>query len=243
LIEASIRQKSGQLLIVRFSDAIRFNENKKRIKYAVYPLAAIAVILLFNPSFFSSSSDRIIHFQKNYTYAPFSFVLENKSLKAFRNEDFTLKLDIERRSITDRCVPGTERLPLQINPRRIGRNFSYTFKNLQRNVAFSFDAAGYASDEYRITVNEKPSLLSFDVNLHYPSYLNKPSEGLSNVGNLSVPEGTTLSGILTHRLPNRCPSVLRTIRRCIKRRKVMASIFEIRAQFASLHNIRFQSKK
>jgi hypothetical protein len=55
-----------------------------------------------------------------------------------------------------------------------------------------FDAAGYASEEYRITVSERPSLLSFDVNLHYPSYLNKPSEGLSNVGNLSVPEGTTV---------------------------------------------------
>lgn len=64
LIEASIRQKSGQLLIVKFSDAIRFNENKKRIKYAIYPLAAIAAILLFNPSFFTSSSERIIHFQK-----------------------------------------------------------------------------------------------------------------------------------------------------------------------------------
>jgi hypothetical protein len=191
LIEASIKQKSGQLLIVRFSDAIRFNENRKRIKYAVYPLAAIAAILLFNPSFFSSSSDRIIHFQKNYTYAPFSFILENKSLKAFRNEDFTLKLALKGEALPTAVylVQNGSRFKLTHEG---SRNFSYTFKNLQRNVAFSFDAAGYASDEYKITVNERPSLLSFDVNLHYPSYLKKPSEGLSNVGNLSVPEGTTV---------------------------------------------------
>lgn len=191
LIEASIRQKSGQLLIVRFSDAIRFNENKKRLKYAVYPLAAIAVILLFNPSFFSSSSDRIIHFQKNYTYAPFSFILENKSLKAFRNEDFTLKLTLKGEALPAAVylVQNGTRFKLT---QESSKNFSYTFKNLQRDVAFSFNAAGYASEEYRISVNERPSLLSFDVNLHYPAYLNKPSEGLNNVGNLSVPEGTTI---------------------------------------------------
>ncbi|QRR04268.1 ATPase [Dyadobacter sandarakinus] len=191
LIEASIRQKSAQMLIVRFSDAIRFNENKKRIGYAIYPLAAIAVILLINPSFFSSSSDRIIHFQRNYTYAPFSFVLENKSLKAFRNEDFTLKLKLKGDAIPGAVylVQNGSRFKLT---QESSRDFSYTFKNLQRDVAFSFDAAGFASDPYRITVRERPSLLSFDVNLHYPAYLNKPAEGLNNVGNLSVPEGTTI---------------------------------------------------
>jgi hypothetical protein len=191
LIEASIRQKSGQLLIVRFSDAIRFNENRKRIKYAIYPLAAIAAILLFNPSFFSSSSERIIHFQKNYTYAPFSFVLQNKNLKAFRNEDFTLKLKLEGEALPAAVylVQNGSRFKLTSEG---NRTFAYTFKNLQRDIVFSFDAAGFVSDEYRIDVKERPSLLSFDVNLHYPAYLNKPSEGLNNVGNLSVPEGTTV---------------------------------------------------
>ncbi len=191
LIEASIRQKSGQLLIVKFSDAIRFNENKKWLKYAIYPLAAIAAILLFNPSFFTSSSDRIIHFQKNYTYAPFSFILENKSLKAFRNEDFTLKLSLKGEALPTAVylVQNGSRFKLT---RDGNENFSYLFKNLQRDVAFSFDAAGFVSDEYRIKVAERPSLLSFDVNLHYPAYLKKPSEGLNNVGNLSVPEGTTI---------------------------------------------------
>ncbi|WP_215236748.1 DUF4175 family protein [Dyadobacter linearis] len=191
LIEASIRQKSNQLLIVRFSDAIRFNENRKRIKYAIYPLAAIAAILLFNPAFFSSSSDRIINFQKNYTYAPFSFILQNKNLKAFRNEDFTLKLKLEGEALPAAVYLVQNGSRFKLNSEG-NRTFSYTFKNLQRDVAFSFDAAGFASDEYRIHVNERPSLLSFDVNLHYPAYLNKPSEGLNNVGNLSVPEGTTI---------------------------------------------------
>lgn len=191
LIEASIQQKSGQLLIVKFTDAIRFNENKKRIKYAIYPLAAIGVILLFNPSFFTSSSERIIHFRKNYTYAPFSFQLENKNLKAFRNEDFTLKLALKGEALPQEVylVQNGSRFKLT---QEGNQHYSFVFKNIQREVAFSFEAAGFISDDYKIDVIERPSLLSFDVNLHYPAYLNKPSEGLSNVGNLSVPEGTTI---------------------------------------------------
>jgi hypothetical protein len=191
LIEASIRQKSEQLLIVRFSDAIRFNENKKWLKYALYPMAAIAAILLFNPKFFTTSSDRIIHFQKNYTYAPFSFHLENKDLKAFRNEDFTLKLALKGEALPQDVylVQNNTRFKLT---KETGQNYSYVFKNIQKEVNFSFHAAGFSSDNYRIKVVERPSLLSFDVNLHYPAYLNKPAEGLNNVGNLSVPEGTTI---------------------------------------------------
>ncbi|MBU1822871.1 MAG: ATPase, partial [Bacteroidetes bacterium] len=191
LIEASIRQKSGQLLIVRFSDAIKFQENKQYVKYAVYPLAAIAVILLFNPTFFTSSSDRIIHFQKNYTYAPFSFKLNNENLKVFRNEDFTLNLTLEGEALPQSVYLVQNGTRFKLTPEG-NRDFSYTFKNVQRDASFSFDAAGFTSDSYELSVIERPSLLSFDVNLRYPSYLNKPAERLSNVGNLTVPEGTVV---------------------------------------------------
>lgn len=191
LIEASIKQKSSQLLIVRFSDAINYEENKQYIKYAVYPLAAIAVILLFNPTFFTSSSDRIIHFQKNYSYAPFSFTLNNESLKAFRNEDFTLRLTLEGEALPQSVylVQNGTRFKLTQEDNKL---FTYTFKNVQRDVRFSFDAAGFTSESYDLKVIERPSLLSFDVNLRYPAYLNKPTEQLSNVGNITVPEGTVV---------------------------------------------------
>jgi hypothetical protein len=191
LIEASIKQKSGQLLIVKFSDAINYQENKQFIKYAIYPLAAIAVILLFNPTFFTSSSDRIIHFQKNYTYAPFSFTVNNENLKAFRNEDFTLSLSLEGEALPQSVylVQNGTRFKLTQEENKL---FTYNFKNVQRDVRFSLDAAGFTSENYDLKVIERPSLLSFDVNLRYPAYLNKPAEQLSNVGNITIPEGTVV---------------------------------------------------
>ena len=191
LIQASIQQKAGQLLIVRFSDAIRFEENKKYLKYAVYPLAAIAMILLFNPSFFTSSSDRIINFQKNYTYAPFSFVLQNESLKAFRNEDLTLSLRLEGEALPQAVYLVQNGTRFKLNTTD-NRTYDYTFKNIQRGFAFTFEAAGFSSEAYSVQVVERPSMLAFDVTLRYPAYLNKPAESYENVGNLTVPEGTTV---------------------------------------------------
>ncbi len=192
LIEASIQQKSKQLLVVRFADAIKINENRKYLKYAIYPLMAILGILLFNPRFFTSSSDRLIHFQKSYNYAPFQFNLENKDLKAFKNEDYTLRVKLVGDALPESVylLQNKAKFKLDIED---NNTYSYTFKNIQRPIDFQLEAAGFQSNEYEIKLSERPNLLSFDVTLSYPSYLGKPAESLSNVGNLTIPEGTTVA--------------------------------------------------
>lgn len=191
LIEASIKQKSNQLMIVRFSDAVHLEENKKYLKYAIFPLAAISVILLFNPRFFAASSERIINFNQVYNDAPFSFNIQNSELKAFRNEDFTINLKLSGEAIPEAVylVQNNTRFKLTTQS---AEEFTYTFKNIQRNQQFRFEAAGFRSESSQLTVIDRPELLSFDVKLNYPSYLNKPSESLNNVGNLTIPEGTTV---------------------------------------------------
>ena len=71
-------------------------------------------------------------------------------------------------------------------------NFEYTFKKLQYDADFSFDAAGFSSDNYQIKVVNRPNLKSFDIALDYPAYLNKKDESLKNTGNIQVPEGTVV---------------------------------------------------
>lgn len=192
LIEASIRQKSSQLLMVRFSEAINFKENNKYLKFAAYPIAALAMILLFKPSFLSTSSERILKFNTTFDYAPFSFVLQNKNLKAFRNEDFTVSVKLDGEALPQNAylISAGTRFKLTEDTPGI---FSYTFKSLQKNVDFYFEGAGYRSDQYQISLVERPELLSFGVQLEYPAYLGKPAESLNNVGNFTVPEGTKIN--------------------------------------------------
>ena len=193
LLRASVEQRSKQLLITRFSEAIQLNKNRRFVKYAALPAVLIAGILVLYPAFFTNSSSRIVQYDKQFVEeAPFKFVVDSKRLEAFRNEDFTFQLHLEGRAIpqTVYLVSNDTRFKLE----QTGPNaYAYTFDNVQRDVNFQVEAAGFASMLYTIHLLDRPAVLSFDVALIYPAYLNKQAEQLANVGNLLVPEGTRIN--------------------------------------------------
>lgn len=192
LLQASIAQKTQDLKFIRFADAINLNENKKYLKYAIPPLLLTFLIAAYSPSFFSKSTERIVYFRKDFAEeAPFKFKITNKDLKAVKNEDFTLNLEL-----VGNAVP--ENVFLVYNDRKFkmeskdAKHYDFTFTKIQNPIEFFFQASGFTSNEFDIELISRPNLLSFDVQLHYPSYLNKSSESFDNVGNLVVPEGTVV---------------------------------------------------
>jgi hypothetical protein len=193
LLMASLNQRSEQLLITRFSNAIRLDKNREYLKYAIPPLVLILGVLAFNPSFFTKSSTRLVQYNQEFAEeAPFRFVVLNKSLKAFRNEDFVLTV-----RLTGSALPQTAYLVSDGTRFKLEKSgnddYSYTFDNVQRDLNFRLDAAGFQSNAYTLELVDRPSILNFDVQLTYPAYLNKPAEQLANVGNLLVPQGTVIT--------------------------------------------------
>lgn len=190
LLLASISQKSQQLGYVRFADAINLNQNRRYLKFALAPALVIMGILFVSPKFFTASSTRIVNFQNEYAEeAPFTFVLENQTLQAFKGEDFTVNLRLKGGAMPEAVYVLHNERRLRMDAGE-GRQFSYTFRNVQKSFDFRFEAAGYQSAEYEVDLVARPSLAAFEVTLQYPGYLNKPGESLKNVGNLTVPEGT-----------------------------------------------------
>lgn len=192
LLQASIAQKANELRFVKFADAIKIDENKKYLKYAIPPLLLIILIAAVSPKFFKSSTERIVYFQKDFAEeAPFKFKISNEELKAVKNEDFNLNL-----TLIGNAVP--EAVYLVANDRKFkmnsvdNKNYTFTFSKVQNPVDFHFLASGFKSNEFELELISRPNLLSFDVALNYPSYLNKSIESFDNVGNLVVPEGTTV---------------------------------------------------
>lgn len=192
LLQASIDQKSQELKFVRFADAVKISENKRYLKYALPPLVLVLLIAAVSPKFFKSSTERIVYFQKDFAEeAPFKFEITNDELKAVKNEDFVLNL-----KIIGNAVP--EAVYLVANDRKFkmssedNKTYSFTFSKVQNPVDFHFLASGFKSNAFELELISRPNLLSFDVALNYPSYLNKSNEGFNNVGNLVVPEGTTV---------------------------------------------------
>lgn len=190
LLLASIRQKSQQLGFVRFADAVNLQDNRKYLKYAVVPAIVILAILFISPKFFADSSTRIVNFKNEYAEeAPFSFMLQNQSLQAFKNEDFTVNLSLQGNTIPESVylIYNDRKFRMESSDQK---HYAYTFHKVQKEFDFYFEAAGFKSGEFDVEVVKRPNLSNFEVVLNYPGYLNKPNESLQNVGNLSVPEGT-----------------------------------------------------
>ena len=191
LLEASITQKTKELKLIKFADAISLQENKKYLKYTLPPLLVILLISAVAPSFFKST-ERIVYFKRNFAEpAPFKFEILNKNLQAVKNEDYQLNLKLIGNSL-----PGDVFLVYNDRKHKMNlkdpRNFEFMFSKVQEATEFHFIAAGFTSNTFKLDMIARPNLLSFNVQLKYPAYLNKSSEDFDNVGNLIVPEGTVV---------------------------------------------------
>ena len=192
LIAASVYQKSQQFSSYQFAESIRLNENKPLLKYVLVPMGIMLVLALVYPSLFLQGTERIIHYQRFYApAAPFTFEVQNKTLQAFQQEDFTLKVKLAGKTIPNDVAIMYNGREQKLTREKDG-TYSFTFQKLQRPLDFQLSGGGFFSDEYRLNVIARPNLTNFSIKVTYPSYLGKTSETIHNTGNVSVPEGSLL---------------------------------------------------
>jgi hypothetical protein len=192
LIEASIDQKIETLKPVSFPSAINIKENSKYLKWVIFPAAVICILAFAAPSVLTESTKKLIRHNEYFApVAPFSFIVENKSLSVIQGDDLKLDLKISGNSLPADVYVETANNTFKLDKENLTR-FHYLFTNLQQNTAFKLTANGFASQAYEIKVNLRPALLHFDVDLNYPAYLHKKNETLPNAGDLTIPAGTTV---------------------------------------------------
>lgn len=192
LLQAAIAQKTAQLTPVPFHEAVNLKANRKYIKYAAIPVVVILALLLFSPTLLTEPSHRIAHYSTQFERpAPFSFVIENKSLEVAQQEDFELKVAIE-----GDVVPAEAFINIEGNIFKMQQvdksHFSYIFNTVQRSCNFHFEAVDVVSPEFELTVFPKPAVVDFQVLLTYPAYTAKGQETLSNEGDMTVSQGTSI---------------------------------------------------
>lgn len=193
LIDASIDQKVAELRPVPFSSAVHIAENRKYVKYALIPMAAIIVVFFAAPSILTESTERLINYDKRFIKkAPFSFEILNKQLSAIQGDDYVLQVRLTGNEIPAELYLEDGANTFKLEKENIVR-FNYSFKNLQKNKVIRLKGGEFSSEDYLLTVKPRPTLLNFDVYLEYPAYLNKANEKLQNTGDLNVPQGTRVS--------------------------------------------------
>lgn len=195
LLEAGINQKIKELKPIPFTSAIDLKENKRYLKYTLPPILLMCLLFIVKPSIITNGTERVLHHQTYFEkQAPFQFIINNKSLDAIQQQDYALELKLNGDEIPNEVfieVDGVEHKMEKVD----NLKYTYTFKNVQKNQEFVFNAAGFNSKSYELNVLPKPMLMKFDIALNYPAYLNKKNERVSNIGDMQIPQGTKLSWV------------------------------------------------
>ncbi len=193
LVRASIEQKTQSVKLVPFTAAINLNQNKKYLKYALPPTLLLLFLLLAAPGILREGSKRLImndvEFERE---APFQFEVDQKKLEVIQFEDYTLKVDVDGSVLPNTISLDVEGFPYQME-KITESSFTYTFKNVQKDIEFTIRSGTVVSVPYTLKVLKKPHLVNFFIDIDYPSYTGRKDETIYNLGDLTLPEGTKLT--------------------------------------------------
>ena len=190
LLMAGINQKINELKPVPFTTAIDLSENKKYLKYLL-PLLFVSIsIFIIWPQIITKSTTRLVNYSTYYEKEmPFQFKILNNDLQALQTQDYKLQVEVNGKQLPSELFININGIEYKLEKEN-NINFSYTFRNPQNNTPFHLSASGFDSKEYELKVLAKPTLLQFNLQLIYPSYLGKTNERLNNSGDLQIPQGT-----------------------------------------------------
>lgn len=192
LLLASIKQKTTQLQPIPFIKAIDVKKTRKFLRIALIPLIVILFFIVLSPSIIAESTKRLIDFNTQYIPpAPFEFKILNKSLVASTQQDLTLEVETNGKELPKDVYIQIQDTRFKLRKEEKNK-FSYEFKNIQKSIQFKLFADGYYSQDYELMAITKPDLKSFTVELDYPDYTGLKDEKLSNVGDLTVVQGTKI---------------------------------------------------
>lgn len=193
LLLAGIDQKSNEIKLVPFRNALNLNQNKKYLKYLLPPALILFLIALFAPNIIKSSTERIIKNNIEFSKpAPFTFQVQNKSLEALQYSDLELVVKTEGKVIPADVFIDVGNFEYRMT-KISDEKFKYQFKNLQEDVEFSLYSGTVHSGDYKITVFPKPQITDFSVFVDYPDYTGQKDELIKNTGDLMILEGSKLN--------------------------------------------------
>ena len=191
LLFASIEQRTASLQPIPFTNAIPYKSNLKYVMYALLPATALGFVLLVSPDF-KKSSERVVNFNQHYEIeAPFDFITNLDKQQAIQNQTIEIPLTLEGTEIPTAAYIfiGSQRYKMKSDK---PGEFRYILINMQRSEKVYFEAGGFTSKEYNLDLALKPSLYGYSALLSYPKYLCLANEKVRNIGELSVPQGTTI---------------------------------------------------
>ncbi len=203
LVTAALDQKAAEISPVPLSQAINLNVNKRYLWYLLIPVGLFLITYLFDPSFLSSSSHRLINYNQQFIPpAPFQISLGELPEEVVAGDNLELAINVDgdelpaELSIFLKKAGESQYLDYPLE-RESPTDFSYTISDIKENFSLYIGNPEVSSEKHSINVLKRPFIKKFNIRLDYPKYTNLDFEILEdNVGDIKVIRGTKVQWIL-----------------------------------------------
>lgn len=193
LVLASIDQKIDELKIFDFNEAISYKNVRLISVYLLISFLITAGLFVANKNIFTDSANRIIHYNQQFVKpAPFTFVLQNKELKAKKGDSYIIKINTEGEELPQIVYINIDGNNYLMKNNSEG-SFQFEMASVINPVQFYFTDIKYHSETYKLTLLPKPGINSFTTEIKPPVYTSLQNQVFNNLGDLQVPNGTQVS--------------------------------------------------
>lgn len=188
-LERIIEQKTADLKNKDLFTSLNKEGVVRAAWIAGIPTALIMTYSAFDSQSMLEGSSRLFDYKTAYQpKAPFEFVTDG-SWTVEKGRSITIEVLIEGESIPDRVflVENDERIPMKA----LGNDvYEWSFDRVTNSTDIYFEALGFRSADYSITVKDVPSLQDFDVTIIPPSYTQRQPFEYTGSRDALIPEGS-----------------------------------------------------
>ena len=191
LLEAAISQKVNQLSSYKFVDFIDQTRHRKTL-YGVILLFTLLVFFDYlNPQYIRKPTLRIVNYTLQYPKAlPFQFLILNKSLEVVAGEPFTIQVQLIGKNLPSDIYFVSQGSRMKMDKDLESNVFSLALPPIASPQMFQFEAADNFSEPQTIQIIHRPGIEKTTITIDFPAYINRPTEKLSQLLPLQIPEGS-----------------------------------------------------
>jgi len=206
LVEAAFAAIARRVQNIRFTDAVETDELKRSTKTFFASLVLpLAVFTLLSP--FQDAAYRLLRFNESFLPpAPFTFIIEPGNAQRVKGDSLAVTIRTPGPTPpTEITVYAKENDEQVFQPSAIQSQngiFRYAFNPLKRTTEYYATAKNIQSDQYLITVIDRPEIKSLKIKMVYPAYIrSQPVELEENDGDIAGLTGTSAQFEITANKP------------------------------------------
>jgi hypothetical protein len=196
LIDAAFLDLRSDVTSLDFSEAATYRRPVRVGKALLVSTVVVLLIMITFPSSLFEAAGRLVHYDQEFASAsPIRLVVQPGNAEVVRGEDVSLSVAVEGKAVDGVILRIRQEGEMNFSEAKLKKgpsgSFAYKINAIKNSTRYYAEAGGTRSDEYKITVLDRPAVKNLHLHLTYPSYTHISSTDLEdNTGDVTALTGT-----------------------------------------------------